>query len=205
MNKSKILTLIFLCLLITGSGKMDIMNIDEFYYYLKDRGLDTKTFLIKVDGEENAAYHSKEKFVYFEEVIFFGTPDIKATYYNPIHTENTFYLLYNNIKIKVNYRDIRTYLTESYEKIFTSANLNNTRNDIKELLTNETEKVMVCEYGLKKGVKYHALFNIEYYNVPGKEDDIEERKNIVLWISDKSFKNGKPQEDITPLYKGWSY
>jgi hypothetical protein len=179
-----------------------IMDKREFYEFLKEKGLENKEMTIKFSGNEVQAV-SKEKYVFFEVVKFIGEEDIKSSHFTPWHPEETFFILYNDVKVEVDFRDIRTYIEETYKQLYTKKDVSKAPEFVRDDLK-ERPQVLVCEYGLQSGKIYYAKFNTDHFYVNGP-DGPKQRTNIVIWISDKPFKDGKPQMPLTPMYSGWSY
>lgn len=158
---------------------------------------------IKIEGDELRSVYSNIKYVYLENLIYFGERNIRDQYYSPDITENYFYIIFKGKKFKVNYKDIRTFLPERYNKIYYKNRNNELPGRIKDLVR-ENKRILISEYGLRKGINYFSIIHHDWYYI-NTENGPEQRKNTVIWISDKPFVNGKPQRDITPAYKGWTY
>lgn len=204
MYRTILLIIFFSIVFLINAENNRMLNKHDFFKYIKEKDLENSVIEITVKGEEKESFRSKNKYVYFEDVVYFGKNDIKSEFYNPWIVKDHFILIFNDVKIRVNFRDIRTFLSESYKKTYLKHKRMTAPEDIKEFLKNKAKKVLVCEYGLKKGQKYYAIFHIDHYYING-ENGPEERTNPVIWITDKPFLNGKPQIDITPAYKGWTY
>jgi hypothetical protein len=191
-RKFPVMTVFFLVLLIfTGAGgKMKDMSFDEFRDYLKHEAIDE--FEAVSDGKESPAPVTGNKYVYIQIVTYCGGDDVMSSY-RTWNSDDVFFMVYNNIRIKLNRNNVRTFIEETGS--FSGKDIESGR------------MLPSIEYGLVKNKKYYAKVSSEEYHLPPDRESGEPKKrtNHVLWISNKPFKNGKPQVELTPLYKGWSY
>lgn len=202
--KSVIVLIIFITIQIGYS--MDKKNLDlyDLYNLLQNNNESSKEIVVTFDGELQEGYFSKKKYIFLEDVIYFGEPDIKSTSYSPNYNENNFFLIYKKSQYSINFRKIRTFLSASFTKTFNKSDIEIAPQVIKKILQDTSTQSMICEYGLKPKKKYFAFFTEELYYVNGPKGP-QRKKNLVLYISDKHFENGKPKVEITPLYSGWTY
>ena len=204
----KIIVILFLALILTGAKPVTKeMTLNEFYEFLQaeNKGINGP-FKIKFEGEPEKSHFSGKNYVFYENTVFFGKENIRSTSHTPWCTEKEFFIIYGDIKINIYYKKIRTYLKDSFEKEYTKKNMKDAFDSVKELLEGEADKVLVYECGLEENREYFALFSKEEYHLPPvKDGKPQKRSNLVLWVSDKPFQGGKPQAELTPLYRGWSY
>ena len=180
------------------------MERHGFFSYLKEKGLDSTPFTATVSGETKKGCFSGKEYVHLECVSFTGIGDITSAYMNPHVTEEPFLLFYDGVTVELTYRSVRLYLGREYQNFYDHTNAEEAPPVVRDMLSDETAQALAAEYGLREGVNYHCMLSYEYYMVDG-EDGPAERSNTVLWISDKPFVNGKPQREVTPEYRGWTY
>lgn len=180
------------------------MDLNGFIDYLKGHGLEDEQFTVEIDGGEDEACFSGEKYVYYECVVFVGEDDIHSAYQTPYVSEGDLFLSYKDMRISVNFRRIRTFLAPGFEKLYDHSNLDEAPPMAKEVIEEEGGRAMLSEYGLKQGGKYYCHLHYDHYLVDGPEGPVT-RTNAILWISDREFVDGEPQVRLTPGYQGWTY
>lgn len=192
LRKFSILIVLFLVLLIfTGAGgKMKEMTFDEFREYLKHEAVEE--FEAVFDGKVSPAPVTGNKYVYIQIVTYCGDDDVMSSY-RTWNSDDDFFLVYKNIRLKLNRINIRTFIEETGS--FSEKDIESGR------------MLPSVEYGLVKNKKYYIKVSSEKYHLPPDRENGEPEKitNHVLWISSKPFKSGKPKVELTPLYKSWSY
>ena len=207
-----VFTLLIIIIILTGqqdlssrSRRSEIMDINDFIAQMKD----IKDFIIRVDGTSHESYFTLKKYVHYETIAFYGQNKIHSTHQVLYNTENDFYILHKDLKIKISYRKIRTHLSPSIEKKYSIDELKSADNDkeksfLKILKENDSNKLLIAEYGLNKKKNYHARFKTETYHLPPRRPGGKPKKkeNTILMISDQPFPN---KIELTPIYKGWSY
>jgi len=191
-GKIKVLmTACLLFLIFTGSGgEMKELTFDEFSEYLKTEGIEE--FETSFDGIESAAPVTGNKYLFLQIVTYCGDEDIMSSY-RTWNSDDEFALVYKNFRIQLDRSKVRTFIEKTGS--FEEKDIDGGR-----MLPSE-------EYGLVKNKKYYAKISSEEYHLPPDRESGKPRKrtNHVLWISSRPFKSGRPQVELTPMYKGWSY
>lgn len=191
-RKFLILIVLFLVQLIfTGAGgKMKEMTFDEFREYLKHEAVEE--FEAVFDGKASPAPVTGNKYVYIQIVTYCGDDDVMSSY-RTWNSDYDFFLVYKNIRLKLNRINIRTFIEETGS--FSEKDIESGR------------MLPSVEYGIVKNKKYYIKTSSEeYYLPPDRENGKPQKKtNYVLWISTNPYKEGKPQVELTPMYKSWSY
>lgn len=191
LRKKNILCLIFVLLLfIAPGGNVKVITFSQFREQIKIDNIDE--FEIYVDGTEISAPVTDHKCIFVQVITFCGEDDIKSSY-RTWNSDNEFYIVFKNYRVEVDRVRIRTFIEET-------GTFNSKDPDDGRMLPS-------VEYGLIKGKKYYAVFSSEEYHLPpvGENGKPQKKFNHVIWISSKPFINGKPQVELTPLYKNWQY
>ncbi len=191
ITAGKLFILSCLILILSASGgNMKEMNFDEFREFIKDEGVDE--FEVIFDGKEFPAPITGKKYLFVQILTWCGDPDLKSSY-RTWHSGDEFVLVYNNIRVPLSPVKIRTYIEET--------------GSFEEKDSDDGRILPSVEYGLVKNKKYYAKFSAEEYHLPPDRESgkPQKRTNPVIWISSRSYKKGKPQVEITPIYKDWSY
>ncbi len=169
---------------------MKDLSFNEFREYLVKEGVEE--FEIVFDGKEIPAPVTGSKYLFIQIVTYCGDTDIMSSY-RVWNSDNEFFLIYKNFRIKLDRVSIRTFIEET--------------GSFKDKDSDDGRILPSIEFGIVKNKKYYARFAAEEYHLPPDRENGEPQKrtNHILWISSRPFKNGKPQVELTPLYKGWSY
>lgn len=178
-------------LVLNGSGgKMKEMNFYEFREYLKSEGVEE--CVVFFDGKETAAAVTGHRYVFLQVVTYCGESDVMSSY-RTWNSEDEFIMVYKNFRIKLSPSSVRTFTekTGSFEQ--------------KE--SDDGRVLPSLEFGLVKNKKYFVKISSEEYHLPPDRESgkPQKRTNYVLWISSRPFKEGKPQVELTPIYRHWSY
>ncbi len=181
----------FLILLLTAAGgNMKEMTFDEFREYMANDGI--SEFEVTFDGNESSVTATKQSYVFVQVITYCGVDDIMSSYKSWASDED-FVLIYKNIIVPLGKSKIRTYIEKT--------------GSFSQRETDNDKIFSSVEYGLIKNKKYYAKFCSEQYHLPPDRNSGKPRKKInhVLWISSSTYKDGKPQVELTPMYKNWSY
>jgi hypothetical protein len=191
-GKIKLLTAVFLVsLILTGSGgEVRELSFDEFREYLKTEGV--AEFEAVFDGIESPAPVSGNKYLFLQIVTYCGEGDVMSSY-RTWNSDDEFTLVYENFRVKLDRSRVRTFIEKT--------------GSFKEKDIDDGRMLPSDEYGLVKNRKYYAKISSEEYHLPPDRESGKPRRrtNHVIWISSRPFKDGKPQVELTPMYKGWSY
>jgi hypothetical protein len=168
-----------------------------------------ESFELTVAGAEHKSFFTGGSYIHYETVAFYGREDIRSTYRVLFHTEEDFTIRYGSNAVNVRCSQVRTCLAPSYERNFRKDELLKSESDKEKSLGSILEdgkgdNLLLVEYGLEAGRKYHGRIKTESYHLPPREQGgkPERREKAVLVISDRKFPNDC---ELTPLYKGWSY
>ncbi len=179
----------------------EINDFNRLYEQLKEK----KNYRVTLDGEEQKSFLTGNKYVYYETVAFFNAGDYQILY----HTENPLVVKADRESYEVGFRKIRPAINPAYSKTYTARDLADPKNKQEDylktlLLNNNTEQIVIKEFGLEKRKKYYSLFIEESYTLPPGpgSDNPEEKTNIVLKFSDEKMPN---DIELTPHYQGWTY
>ena len=187
---------------------MTDIELRDFYDYLKDNNKEKDPFEVVFIGDAEESPESKKEYIYFEVVLYYGEDVLEGTYRTLYNREGNFIFTYDDkYNVKIRWRKLRPYIADIWEKEFTKDNLDTAPAGVKNVFTKkEVKKAKLVEVGIEKGKKYYAMFKQESYSLPPTRDGKPKRKtNLVLMISDKPFKDRKPQTELSPLFKGWTY
>jgi len=181
------------------------MDFQEFTRQVKGKD----TFDLTVAGAEHKSFFTGRSYVYYETVAFYGRDDIRSTYQILFHTEDGFSVRCGSGDVDLHYSQVRTCLAPSVERTYRKDELSKTGSEREKSLRSildggEGENLLLVEYGLEAGRKYHGRIKTEGYHLPPRErgGKPERRQKTLLIISDRPFPNDC---ELTPLYKGWSY
>jgi len=104
---------------------------------------------------------------------------------------------------------LRLFISPTFQKDFTKKTTPaKYRNRFEEITLGETITLgKFVDYCLQKGKKYYMLISEESYQYgPPDKNGYRPSGSITFFkISDKKFKNTKPQVDETPTYREWIY
>ena len=190
----KVHSLVIACLVplvFTGSGgKMKEMSFDDFREYLKQEKIEECE--AGFTGKEYSAPVTGNKYVFIQIVTYCGEVDIMSSY-RTWNRNDEFVMVYKNIHVALNPAKVRTFIEETGS--FSEKDIEGGR------------MLPSVEYGLVKNKKYYVKVSSEEYHLPPDREKgkLQKRTSHVLWISSRPFKDGKPQVELTPMYKGWSY
>lgn len=194
--------------------QMKELEIHEFVKILEDRDKLDEPISVKFTGKTEESPEKKEKYLYYEVVMFSGTAGEPGESYTILHhSESDLFMNptgkdYSSFKIKIHWRVIRPYIKEVNEKKFTGENSSSAPVPVQEALKEEgTDYVRLVELGIKQDKEYYILFDEEGYYLPPERPDSKPRRktNRVILISDLPFKDGDPQTELSPLFKCWGY
>lgn len=162
---------------------------------------------ITVDGEIGESALSKTKCVYFEaSTLLYKNGQLVGNTTSFGSDNDIFMIIEKKAKVRVSVNKMRTYLKPVYKKEFTIDEITDEERKTR-FAKSGYEKIADIEFILQKDKKYYAMFGEESYHLPPDRRGGQPRRatNTVIWISDKEYKDGKPQVEITPHYKGWKY
>jgi len=173
-----------------SGGKVKDLNFNEFRDYINTEGIEG--FEAAFDGIESAAPVTGNRYIFIQIVTYCGADDIMSSF-RKWNSDDDFVLIYKNVRVTLSPVKVRTFIEKTGS--FQSSGDGDGR-----LLPS-------VEYGLVKGKKYFIRISSEGYHLPPDREDGKPRRRInhVLWISSRPYKDGKPQIELTPMYKGWSY
>lgn len=189
MKRYPALKILLLFLILTSAGgKMKELSFEEFRDFLKNENISECE--VTFDGKETAAPVTGNKYLFLQIITYCGDDDITSSY-RTWNTDDEFYLVYKNLRVKLSRTKVRTFIekTGSFEEM------------------EEGRMFPSDEFGLVKGKKYFVRFSVEEYHLPPDRESGRPQKKInhVLWISNKTFINTMPQIKLTPMYERWSY
>lgn len=162
---------------------------------------------VTLEGSSLLSYPSKRPCVYFEWT--YGTLEKGAftSRWSGYSSEEHLIVVTPLGRIEVSPRSLRPYLAPSFEHTYGPKEKGRAPGAVAEALEREGGPLTVREYRLERGRTYHAKVAVETYLLPPEPggDRPGHGENAVLWISDLSLKDGKPQRPITPTFEHWSY
>ncbi|MHC9544877.1 MAG: hypothetical protein AB9903_35630 [Vulcanimicrobiota bacterium] len=163
-------------------------------------------FTVTLQGETLESYPSKKKVFYFEwhygEKGEMGWVSFSTGY----RSEKDLTIVTPKGTFELPVRLLRPYLSPVYLKTYTGKTIKDAPSAARELYSENGKPVTLEEYCLEPGKTYHAKVSEEsYFLPPGEDGNPIERHNKVLILSDSPFKDGMPQKEITPGYRGWTY
>ena len=182
-----------------------VLNSDKFFNTIDGKKQISFTF----EGELYTSYITGKNYLHYETIVFVGEENITSSYQVLYHTEKNIIINYGAVKYMLYYKDLRTYLSPAYKKLFRYEDVVGKKTKVESLaykimMEQKLKKIILAEYGIEKGKTYYGHCSKEEYNLPpkGKSGSPETRTNRVLHISEKPFPN---TNELTPLFKGWSY
>ncbi len=181
------------------------MEFQKFAEKMKDKD----SFELTVAGTAHQSFFTGKTYLHYETVAFSGRDDIRSTHQILYHTQADFTVLHGAVAVPLQYSQVRTCLGPSFERKYRKEELADPKSEKDKSLSRilndgDAEALLLVEYGLEAGKKYHGRIKTESYHLPPRErDGMPERRNkTVIVISDRAFPNDC---ELTPLYKGWSY
>ena len=191
LNMRIVIALSLISISITGSGgKMKEMTFGEFREYMEREGI--TEIEVAFNGNETVAPVTGHKYVFLQIVTYCGEKDIMSSY-RTWNSSDEFIMVYQNFRVTLEPSEVRTFIEET--------------GSFKEKNTDDGRILPSLEYGLIKNKKYYIRLSSEEYHLPPDRESgkPQHRTSHVLWISSKAYKQGMPQVELTPMYKGWSY
>lgn len=186
--------MVILCVvtfIFTGAGgKMKEMNLAEFREYMAVEGIEECEVIF--DGTETAAAVTGHKYVFLQMVTWCGENDVMSSY-RTWNSEDEFFMVYENITVALRPSSVRTFIEKT--------------GSFKQKDSDDGRMLPSVEFGLIKNKKYFVKISSEEYHLPPDRESGKPRKRTshVLWISSRPYKEGKPQVELTPMYRNWSY
>jgi hypothetical protein len=163
-------------------------------------------FQVRVEGKGAESYLGRNRCGYFEWIYGERRDGVLSSFTVAYHSSEPITLVAAGKEARVAPRRVRTYLAPSVEREYRPGD-QTAPEVVKEYLAEGNEVAYVAEYCLEVGKTYHALVHTEHATLPpsGPMGKPEKSRNLVLWLSDKPFADGKPTAEKTPAYRGWSY
>jgi hypothetical protein len=157
----------------------------------------------KLDG-----YLSKKRCAYFEWAH--GEGRDLSTYDRGFHSEGDVEVLATagarTFRFALSTRKLRPYLTPSFDR---QAHAGEAWVPVvvAEELAKAKAPVWVVEHCLALDARYQARVYVETYSLPprGPGQPPGRGRNRVLQVSDRPFVDGRPQGEVTPAFRRWSY
>jgi hypothetical protein len=162
-------------------------------------------FTVQVDGKEES-FLGKVRSAYFEWVYGKQEGGKLTSYSVAYRSEPEIQLTSGSQRASLRPSRVRTHLAPALERDYRATD-RDAPDAVRERLEKEPGPVHVAEYRLEAGKTYFALVHEDSYHLPPQGPGQRPRRatKLVLWLSDKPFADGKPQVEITPGYKGWTY
>lgn len=182
---------------------------------------------IEVDGKNIKSTYGKLDCVYFESATFYYTKgsDSANTWDKGSKGKEPFFVLVDELtkhpelnsmltkdektgKYKMNVKpsdSLRLFMSPTFQKEFTKNNAPNKQT--KERLKEGLVSGRLVDYCLQKGKKYYMKIKEDSYEYGAPDEKGHRLSSSITFIqiSDKEFKQGKPQVEETPEYQGWIY
>ncbi len=187
---------------------MTDIELRDFYEYLKDNNKEKEPFEIVFIGDGEKSLESKKEYIYFEVVLYYGEDVLEGTYRILYNREGDFTFAYDDkYNVNIRWRKLRPYIADIWEKEFSRDDSDTAPPSVKNVFKKKgVKKAKLVEVGIEKDKKYYAMFKQESYYLPPTRGGKPKRKtNLVLMVSDKPFKDKKPQTELSPLFKEWTY
>lgn len=162
---------------------------------------------IRFTRKPHTARLSRQTCVYFE-LVSGQKNDRGWVSYSVIHSSDpvTIWTELGSFELPIN--TLRLYIDPVYSRVITWKNIGDYLTFVQELLKKEGQPQMnLEEYCLAIDKSYYALVRPESYQLPPETPGSEpvECENPVFWVSDLPFKNGRPQRELTPHFRGFTY
>jgi hypothetical protein len=168
---------------------------------------DATDFTLSLDGETQQSFLSESECVYWEwvyGVVRNGNWVVTSRGYQ---SNLTIQATTKQGTFELTTPRMRTFLKPSWEKVFDKKHKAEAPEAVRPMIDDEDSPITVVEYCLKKNTGYHARIKSESGLLPPSKPNgpPRERKHVVLVVSDRPFKDGRPQGEVTPAYRGWKY
>lgn len=157
-------------------------------------------FRVKFDGKRVKTYFGKKTAVYQEVIHGTQTDGEWSTYTSDVVSDAPVTAITPKGKIVLPTVRLRLYLQPSIRRTFTSATASKAPAAWHYEISTMNEPIIVEEYRLEPRRNYYArVSTISYYLPPADAESAPTRHETnVLEVSDRPFKNGKPQAKGTP-------
>ena len=164
--------------------------------------IDLGDFTVRVDGNARTSPWSNRRCVYFEWSYKDG-----PTRWRGFQSEEPFTVKTPKGSLQLARAQVRTHLGSSYTRTFTRKDAAKAPEPVAQRIKEDGRPLTVEEFCLSPGVDYHARVRVETYSLPPTDEGGApgHGTNAVLVITDKAFKDGRPQRDVTPGFEGWTY
>jgi hypothetical protein len=162
-------------------------------------------FMVEVDGDQ-VSFLGKVRSAYFEWIYGHKAAGRLKSFTEGYRSETPLMLLANGKRAAVAASRVRIFIAPAVEKEHKPGDPS-APEIVQERMAKQKKPIYVAEYRLEAGKTYHAMVFEESYHLPPEAPDKPPRKAtaVVLHISDRPFKGGKPQIEATPAYRGWSH
>jgi hypothetical protein len=175
---------------------------------LKDIPLE-KNFTVSIRGDGKSAFLSQKKCVYFEWVYGIKKGVDWQMFSLGFHSQDDVWIETPYGDFLLRYGEMRLHLKPSYTKTYTSAQVSEAPEAVREMIQSEKKPIVVEEYCLEplKTYHYHAQTEEESYYLPPPAPGAQPTRhvNTVLAVSDEPFVDGKTATPLTPSYAGRTY
>ncbi|MGI5862216.1 MAG: hypothetical protein ACOX6T_09180 [Myxococcales bacterium] len=163
-------------------------------------------FQVRIEGEGIESYLGQTRCGYFEWIYGERRDGVLSSFTVAYQSSEPITLVAAGKKARIAPRRVRAYLAPSVEREYGPGD-ESAPEVVKEYLAKGKEIAYVAEYCLEVGKTYHALVHTDAVMLPpgGPMGKPEKSRNLVLWLSDRPFADGKPTQEKTPAYRGWSY
>lgn len=163
-------------------------------------------FAVTLSGESFASFPSERPCLYGEWAIGTKLGDEWAERFATHHSGTPLHVVTPQGTIDLRHGQVRLYVAPSAARQFTKANAATAPEIVRELVVDHAALTLE-EVVLTAGTTYYARVDAESYLLPpaGPGDPPVRRQNLVLSISDRPFKNGKPQRLLAPSFIGIVY
>jgi len=163
-------------------------------------------FTVTLQGEPRESYLSKKKVLYSEWHYGEKGENGWVSFITGYRTIGNLTIATPIGTFELPARLLRPYLSPVYLRTYTGKTIKDAPSPARELYSENGKPVTLEEYCIEPGKTYHAKISTEsYFLPPGEDGEPIERHNKVLILSDSPFKDGMPQKEITPGYRGWTY
>jgi hypothetical protein len=161
---------------------------------------------LRIGGEGMESFLGHERCGYFEWLYGEKKGDQLGSYTVAYQSTDPIKVTVGDKESAISPRRVRAYLSPSVERVHAPGDAS-APEVVQELMAETKQKVYVAEYCLETGKTYFALVHQDTYLLPpkGPGSAPEHGRRLVLWISDKPFVDGKPEQQVTPAYRGWTY
>lgn len=163
-------------------------------------------FAVTLSGQSIPSFPSEQPCLYGEWAVGTKRGDEWVERFATQHSGTPLRVVTPQGPIELRHGHVRLYVAPSAARQYNKANATTAPEIVRELLA-EHAALTLEEVVLTGGTTYYARVDAESYLLPptGPDEPPVRRQNLVLSISDRPFKNGKPQRPLAPSFIGIVY